>query len=103
MFSVGAVAQNADTDTKPQADPSQQLQKLVQFYRYLVGFYIDEVDSEIVMVTIVPSDMEYPASNEKGKAHYRFANNSTVVVSLGQQMLTSRVLPIYEFGQTVIL
>lgn len=64
---------------------------------------IDEVDSEIVMVTIVPSDMEYPASNEKGKAHYRFANNSTVVVSLGQQMLTSRVLPIYEFGQTVIL
>ncbi|MBQ5372076.1 MAG: PDZ domain-containing protein, partial [Rikenellaceae bacterium] len=46
MFSVGAVAQNADTDTKPQADPSQQLQKLVQFYRYLVGFYIDEVDSE---------------------------------------------------------
>lgn len=64
---------------------------------------IDKVDSDIVMVTIVPSDMEYPASNEKGKAHYRFANNSTVVVSLGQQMLTSRVLPIYEFGQTVTL
>ena len=63
---------------------------------------VDKVDSDIVMVTIMPSDMEYPASNEKGKMHYRFANNSTVVVSLGQQMLTSRVLPIYEFGETVV-
>lgn len=46
MFSVSAAAQSGSTDTKPQADPSLQLQKLVQFYRYLVGFYIDEVDSE---------------------------------------------------------
>lgn len=45
MVSVGAVAQSTATDAQPQADPSQQLQKLVQFYRYLVGFYIDEVDS----------------------------------------------------------
>ncbi len=46
MLSIGAVAQNTATDTQPKADPSKQLQKLVQFYRYLVGFYIDEVDSE---------------------------------------------------------
>ena len=46
MLSIGAVAQNSTTDTQPKADPSKQLQKLVQFYRYLVGFYIDEVDSE---------------------------------------------------------
>ena len=46
MVSVGVAAQSSNADTKPQADPSRQLQKLVQFYRYLVGFYIDEVDSE---------------------------------------------------------
>lgn len=28
------------------ADPTVQLQKLVQFYRYLAGSYVDEVDSE---------------------------------------------------------
>lgn len=36
---LGASAQQSE------ADPSQQLQKLVQFYRYLVGFYVDDVDS----------------------------------------------------------
>ncbi len=46
LVSIGAVAQSTATDTQPKADPSEQLQKLVQFYRYLVGFYIDEVDSE---------------------------------------------------------
>lgn len=46
MVSFGVAAQSSNADTKPQADPSRQLQKLVQFYRYLVSFYIDEVDSE---------------------------------------------------------
>ena len=46
MLSVGAVAQTTTTDAQPKADPSEQLQKLVQFYRYLVGLYIDEVDSK---------------------------------------------------------
>lgn len=63
---------------------------------------IDNLDGDIVMVNIVPSNVEYPESNVKGKVHYRFANNATVVVSLGQEVLTSRVLPIYEFGQTVV-
>lgn len=44
-LSLGATAQSTATETQVKADPSQQLQKLVQFYRYLVGFYIDEVDS----------------------------------------------------------
>lgn len=46
MLSVGVAAQNSTPDAQPKPDPSKQLQKLVQFYRYLVGFYIDEVDSE---------------------------------------------------------
>lgn len=64
---------------------------------------VDNLDGDILMVNIVPSNVEYPASNPKGKVHYRFANNATVVVSLGQEVLTSRVLPIFEFGQTVTL
>lgn len=61
----------------------------------------DDLSGDIIMVAINPSAMEYPASNIKGKATYRYANNATVIVSLGQQLLTSRVLPIFEFGETV--
>ena len=46
MLSIGAVAQTTSTDAQPKVDPAEQLQKLVQFYRYLIGFYIDEVDSK---------------------------------------------------------
>ena len=46
MLSIGAVAQTSSTDAQPKVDPAEQLQKLVQFYRYLIGFYIDEVDSK---------------------------------------------------------
>ena len=62
---------------------------------------IDNLDGDIVMATIYPSEMEYPKSNDKGKVMYRYANNATVIISLGQQVLTSRVLPIYEFGKTI--
>ncbi len=61
----------------------------------------DNIAGDIVMLSITPSDMNYPASQEKATVAYRYANNATVVVSLGQQKLASRVLPIYEFGQTV--
>ncbi|MBO7199110.1 MAG: DUF4831 family protein [Alistipes sp.] len=61
----------------------------------------DNIAGDIVMLSITPSAMEYPASEEKATVSYRYANNATVVVSLGQQKLVSRVLPIYEFGQTV--
>lgn len=62
---------------------------------------VDNLDGDIVMATIYPSEMEYPQSNDKGKVMYRYANNATVIISLGQQVLTSRVLPIYEFGKTI--
>ena len=61
----------------------------------------DNIAGDIVMVTITPSQMNYPASEEKGTVAYRYANNANVVVSLAQQKLASRVLPIYEFGETV--
>ena len=61
----------------------------------------DNIAGDIIMVTITPSAMSYPASEEKGTVAYRYANNATVVVSLAQQKLASRVLPIYEFGEVV--
>ena len=61
----------------------------------------DNVAGDIVMVAITPADMKYPASNPKGSVAYRYANNATVVVSLAQEVLATRVLPIYEFGQTI--
>ena len=61
----------------------------------------DNVAGDIVMVSITPSDMTYPASDIKGTVAYRYANNATVVVSHAQNKLASRVLPIFEFGETV--
>ncbi len=63
----------------------------------------DNLSGDILMVTIQPSDMEYPTSNHKGKLTYRYANNSVVIVTLGQQLLCNSVLPIYEYGQTITL
>ena len=61
----------------------------------------DNVSGDIVMVSITPSEMNYPASNAKGTVAYRYANNATVVVSFAQEVLARRVLPIFEFGETV--
>lgn len=61
----------------------------------------DNIAGDIVMVVISPSDMEYPLSDIKGTVAYRYANNATVTVSHAQQKLVSRVLPIFEFGETV--
>ncbi len=61
----------------------------------------DNVAGDIVMVTITPSDMSYPAGDAKGQVAYRYANNATVVVSYASVPLTKRVLPIYEFGKTI--
>lgn len=62
----------------------------------------DNITGDIVMVTINPSEMKYPESNIKGTVVYRYANNATVSVSYAQQRLASRVLPIFEFGETVM-
>ena len=61
----------------------------------------DNVAGDIVMVSVTPSEMSYPASNPKGTVAYRYANNATVVVSFAQEVLARRVLPIFEFGETV--
>ena len=61
----------------------------------------DNVAGDIVMVSVTPSDMCYPASNPKGTVAYRYANNANVVVSFAQEVLARRVLPIFEFGETV--
>lgn len=61
----------------------------------------DNVAGDIVMVSVAPSEMSYPASNPKGTVAYRYANNATVVVSFAQEVLARRVLPIFEFGETV--
>lgn len=63
----------------------------------------DDLTGDIVLVTIRPSQMEYPVSDIKGKISYRYANNARVMLSLGGNSLAERVLPIYEFGETVIL
>lgn len=61
----------------------------------------DNVAGDIVMVSVTPSEMSYPASNPKGTVAYRYANNANVVVSYAQEVLVRRVLPIFEFGETV--
>lgn len=61
----------------------------------------DNVAGDIVIVSITPADMSYPASDPKGTVAYRYANNATVVVSYAQEVLARRVLPIFEFGETV--
>lgn len=61
----------------------------------------DNVAGDIVMVSVTPSEMSYPASNPKGTVAYRYANNANVAVSFAQEVLARRVLPIFEFGETV--
>lgn len=61
----------------------------------------DNVAGDIVMVSVTPSEMSYPASNPKGTVAYRYANNANVVISFAQEVLARRVLPIFEFGETI--
>lgn len=62
----------------------------------------DDLAGEILLLVINPSEMTYPAGDIKGVVAYRYANNAEVLVSLGQEVLVRRILPIYEFGQTVM-
>ncbi len=61
----------------------------------------DDLKGDILLLTIDPVDMSYPESNIKGKVTYRYANNSNITLSLGQEILIKSTLPIYEFGRTV--
>lgn len=84
-------------------DPERKSQVVARFNADQGLLSSDDLSGDIVMVTIQPSEMEYPASNPKGKATYRYANNATIVITLGQQVLNNRVLPVYEYGATVTL
>ena len=64
---------------------------------------MDDLAGEIIFLNIEPSEMEYPAGDEKGTIAIRYANNAEVFVSLGSRVLVKRVLPIYEFGETVMI
>lgn len=61
----------------------------------------DNVAGDILLVSITPSEMTYPAGDAKGTVAYRYANNAIVVVNYAGEPLTSRILPIFEFGETV--
>ena len=61
-----------------------------------------DLTGDIILVTITPSQMSYPQSDVKGTVAYRYANNSDVAVVYGNEILARRILPIYEFGATVM-
>lgn len=61
-----------------------------------------DLTGDIILVTITPSQMSYPQSDVKGTVAYRYANNSDVAVAYGNEILARRILPIYEFGATVM-
>lgn len=61
-----------------------------------------DLTGDIILVTITPSQMSYPQSDVKGTVAYRYANNSDVAVAYGNEILSRRILPIYEFGATVM-
>ena len=62
-----------------------------------------DLKGDIILVTINPTEMSYPESDVKGTVQYRYANNAELTLSLGHDVISKRVLPIYEFGRTVSL
>lgn len=64
---------------------------------------VDDLAGDVIFLSINPSQMEYPASAEKGTIAIRYANNAEVSLLLGNEVLCSRVMPVYEFGETVMI
>ena len=62
----------------------------------------DDLSGDIILVKITPSEMTYPQSELKGTVAYRYANNAEVIVALGGDLLARNILPLYEFGETVM-
>ena len=62
----------------------------------------DDLSGDIILVKITPSEMSYPQSELKGTVAYRYANNAEVIVALGGDILARNILPLYEFGETVM-
>ena len=64
---------------------------------------IDDLAGDVIFLNIKPSQMEYPANEEKATVAIRYANNAEVSLCLGNRVLCSRVMPVYEFGETVMI
>lgn len=62
----------------------------------------NDLTGDIILVAITPSEMSYPQGDAKGTVAYRYANNADVAVAYGNEILTRRILPLYEFGATVM-
>ena len=64
---------------------------------------VDDLAGDIIFLNVHPTQMEYPASEEKGTVAIRYANNAEVTLCLGKEVLCRRVMPVYELGETVMI
>ena len=98
-----AVAEGVDPATVAMPEPKALPQShIVARFNDNIGMLsANDQRGDILLVTINPTDTTYPESNIKGKAEYRYANNSEITLSLVGDVLVERILPIYEYGKTV--
>lgn len=61
----------------------------------------DDLSGDIILLQITPGDTAYPASDPRGRATYRYANNAQCTLLFGQRTLFNTVLPLFEFGRTI--
>lgn len=64
---------------------------------------LDDITKDLIFLNLEPSQMEYPASHEKGTIAIRYANNAKVSLCFNNDVLCSRIMPVYEFGETVMI
>lgn len=95
----------ANVEQAPQPEPKMlPASYIVARFSDKVGLVAaNDLQGDIVLLTINPTDMSYPENDAKGTVQYRYANNAEVTLSLGHVVISERVLPIYEFGRTVTL
>lgn len=95
----------AKVGTLPQPEPKMlPASYIVARFSDKVGLVAaDDLQGDIILLTINPTDMSYPENDAKGTVQYRYANNAEVTLSIGHVVISKRVLPIYEFGRTVTL
>ena len=103
--SVEQKGKKSNVEVAPQPEPKMlPASYIVARFSDKVGLVAaDDLQGEIVLLTINPTEMSYPESDAKGTVQYRYANNAELTLSLGHDVISKRVLPIYEFGRTVSL
>lgn len=95
----------ANVEQAPQPEPKMLPASYIvaRFSDKLGLVAADDLQGDIILLTINPTEMSYPENDAKGTVQYRYANNAEVTLSLGHVVISERVLPIYEFGRTVTL